>query len=394
MKQPGVFFRDSHPAGETEYGTLYSRGGWPATRLGRWMAPSYHCGLVSVIIPTYNRADLLAEAMESVFAQSYRPIELLVVDDGSTDHTRETVEQFAAEHATDVYLIFRYLQQEHAGAQVARNRGLIESQGEYIQFLDSDDILHPWKLEKQARFLDTHPFCSFIYSYTGSMTEAGNTNRYYPRAGWFVQKVSPGTVLEGSLWLVHSGLYRREISRKLGPWDEGIRLFQDWEYNARLPMLGAQCCFLPEILSYARVHWRSRISRGRSMIDKLENGNQARWVMWNRARIVTDFNARIRCAIASVLTRSMPFYLRSGDEKNLNTLTQEFRSLNPCWLCGLRFDWLLLLTRYFGKRVTGCAYALVRRVRGRFFQIRVRVLWRLGFRYIRPPRRPLHAPKH
>ena len=116
-------------------------GTMPATRHSRWMTAECEPGLVSVIIPTYNRARLLVEAMDSVFAQTYRPIELIVVDDGSKNNTPQVLQEWAAAHARDPRFRMRIFHEENKGAPVARNLGLIESRGEFIQFLDSDDLL-------------------------------------------------------------------------------------------------------------------------------------------------------------------------------------------------------------------------------------------------------------
>ena len=118
------------------------------TSCGQWMAGNYQRSLVSVIIPTYNRAEMLLESMESVWWQTYRPVELLVVDDGSTDCTRKSVERWRKvrlKNATSFSL--RYIYKKNGGVSSARNRGLCESAGEFIQFLDSDDIILSQKLK-------------------------------------------------------------------------------------------------------------------------------------------------------------------------------------------------------------------------------------------------------
>ena len=98
--------------------------------------------LVSVILPVYNRAASVARAIDSVLAQTYEPLELIVVDDGSTDRTRDVVRQFAP----GVTLV----EQEHAGAYAARNRGIAHARGELIAFIDSDDAWLPEKLARQV----------------------------------------------------------------------------------------------------------------------------------------------------------------------------------------------------------------------------------------------------
>jgi len=112
---------------------------WPPTCHGRWMSEEYEPGLVSVIIPTYNRAHFLVEAMDSVRAQTYRPVELIVVDDGSMDATPQVVEQWSRSRADEGGFTFRYFRQQQSGAPAARNRGLTECHGEFVLFLDSDD---------------------------------------------------------------------------------------------------------------------------------------------------------------------------------------------------------------------------------------------------------------
>src|SRR5262245_47409787 len=95
-------------------------------------------GLVSVLVPTYNRSKLVRRAVESALAQSYRRLEVLVVDDGSSDDTRQVIEGMDPR--------VRYIRQANAGVSAARNRGIAEARGEFVAFLDSDDEWLPWKL--------------------------------------------------------------------------------------------------------------------------------------------------------------------------------------------------------------------------------------------------------
>src|SRR5579863_8085008 len=103
-----------------------------------WMQEAYRRGVVSVIIPSFNRATLVTRALDSVFAQTYRPIELLVVDDGSTDESPKVIESWAIRHRGNEFEV-HLICQPNCGAPTARNRGLIDCTGEFIQFLDSDD---------------------------------------------------------------------------------------------------------------------------------------------------------------------------------------------------------------------------------------------------------------
>lgn len=120
---------------------------------------------VSVIIPTYNRAKYIRRALESVLAQTYQDYEIIVVDDGSMDNTREILAEFEGK--------IKYIVQKNQGSAAARNRGIQESKGEYIAFLDSDDIWIPEKLAEQVKILDTHEKIGIVYSRMPIINEKG-----------------------------------------------------------------------------------------------------------------------------------------------------------------------------------------------------------------------------
>src|SRR6266545_4787722 len=113
---------------------------------------------VTVIIAAYNYAPFIGEALDSVLAQTFADWECVVVDDGSTDATPEIVKQWVARDSR-----FRYVRQENRGPNTARNVGLSQSSGEYVQFLDADDRLAPSKLAAHARYLDEHPDVDIVY---------------------------------------------------------------------------------------------------------------------------------------------------------------------------------------------------------------------------------------
>lgn len=109
-----------------------------------------HSELFSITIPTFNRALYLYECLESVCGQSYRPIGIVIVDDGSTDTSKNIIEKWIELYACKE-LSATYIYQENADAAVARNRGISVAKGIYVQFFDSDDLLHPQRLEILAR---------------------------------------------------------------------------------------------------------------------------------------------------------------------------------------------------------------------------------------------------
>jgi glycosyltransferase involved in cell wall biosynthesis len=115
--------------------------------------------LVSVVVPTYNRAHLLGRTLTSALSQTYSSIEIVVVDDGSTDHTRE---QMARDYAGDSRV--RYVHKRNGGPASARNVGFAHARGEYVALLDSDDVWYPWKLTLQIRCMERHPELGMTWS--------------------------------------------------------------------------------------------------------------------------------------------------------------------------------------------------------------------------------------
>ena len=126
-------------------------------------------GKVSVVIPCYNQARFLGEAIQSVLSQGYTDFEIIVVDDGSKDGTEEVASGYAKEDSR-----VRLIRQENRGLPEARNRGLAESGGEYVVFLDSDDRLVGEALEVGVRELEAHPGCAFVSGICRKITADGS----------------------------------------------------------------------------------------------------------------------------------------------------------------------------------------------------------------------------
>ncbi len=228
------------------------KGSCPKTRYGKWMSEECLLGLVSVIIPTYNCAHFLIEAMDSVLGQNYRPIELIVVDDGSTDKTREVVEGWKQKRPRNNAFELRYFYQENKGGPAARNLGLVESQGEYIQFLDADDVLSPSKLFRQVIALSS----------CGYQTAAYGPWRHFEKIGGKLALYEPhGSVERNNLlkrwidgWFVvhHSLLWKRADVKKLGAWDESLAADQDGEYSMRFLAYGGKLIYCDQAWVYYR----------------------------------------------------------------------------------------------------------------------------------------------
>lgn len=245
----------------------------PPTVFDTWMAPDGVTGLVSVVVPTYNRSHYLPDLLRSVRQQTYRPIELLIVDDGSTDRTPDVVEAFAdaVDPADD--LAVHYHRQPNQGAPVARNRGLIASTGEFVQFADSDDILHPQKLELQSTVLREHPDLDHTWAdFSVTPDEDFAAFRAEHRDEYDADVLAS---LDGSARVpaeVWSGLYRRSACVQIGPWNETLQRWQDVEYNSRFHLLSLDTAHVAARLYRMRSHDTGRIMDARFEAAGIDKG--------------------------------------------------------------------------------------------------------------------------
>jgi glycosyltransferase involved in cell wall biosynthesis len=148
--------------------------------------------LVSVVIPTFNCADFLVQAIRSVLAQTYHDFETIVVDDASTDHTESALRQFGDR--------VRHIRQEQSGPSVARNRGILQAKGELIAFLDADDVWRPTKLARQVDHLNHHPETVLVYT---DFTRGSFLSLPSPRTSGEPSRTSPAQ-LAGPLTTHHS----------------------------------------------------------------------------------------------------------------------------------------------------------------------------------------------
>ena len=223
---------------------------FPETKHGKWMTEEFETDLVSVIVPTYNRAEYIAETLDSVWTQTYRPIEILIVDDGSTDNTQEVVDKWRQSYGDVAEFRVNYFYQENAGVCAARNLGLIESCGEYFQYLDSDDLLPSDRLEKIVKIFKESR-CDFIQTgFQGFCSSCGEIiERHYGRPGENQLELA----LEGVLWPnTLRSTYRRSLVIKTGPWDEKMVTLQDYDYVIRALLQSYKSIAVRDILASAR----------------------------------------------------------------------------------------------------------------------------------------------
>lgn len=226
-------------------------------KAGDWRLGSGQEGIVSVVVPVLDRSQLIRDTLDSVYRQHYRPLELMVVDDGSSDDTVKTVCHWAARHGTDGLFAVRVIEQQHRGAPAARNRGVKESTGEFIQFLDSDDVLDPEKVLIQVEALKCDEQAEYAYGRVYDL-ETGHRLLYghsemSPNRMLLKQIVNPAFSTPGPL-------FRRCMLERLGPWDEELPMCQDWEYHSRMAALRFRGVFTATARSLVRLEGGGRVS--------------------------------------------------------------------------------------------------------------------------------------
>lgn len=211
--------------------------------------------IVSVVIPVFNGERHIRQTIQSVLEQTYRPLEILVIDDGSIDGTEKVVKGIAGQ--------LRYFWHDNRGSAASRNRGVAESRGEYIAFVDADDLWHREKIEKQICYLETHHTFELcithienFWSEEVSMDQRPDTGRPNSMPGFsFSTLVGSRTGIE-----------------LVGPLNEHLKHADDTEWFLRARGNGMAVGVLPEILVRRRLHLsnESRVKAGQSGNEYLD----------------------------------------------------------------------------------------------------------------------------
>ena len=218
--------------------------------------------LISIIMPCYNAAAYLEKAVESVFSQTIKNIELIVIDDGSTDQSLEILSSLKIAHPQILIL-----QQENKGPYPARNRGLEQAQGEYIAFLDSDDY---WSEDCLEQLLKKITDADADLSYCGwqNIMEAGeNGPPYIPPA--YEKEDIVKRFLHGCPWPIHAALVKKAIVSQIKGFSTHHFSSMDYDFWLRLSTVTQNIAQVPEVLAYYRWHDKGQISsiKWRQVLD-------------------------------------------------------------------------------------------------------------------------------
>jgi glycosyltransferase involved in cell wall biosynthesis len=228
--------------------------------------------LVSAIIPTYNRAHIVCEAVDSILQQSYGRIEIIVVDDGSKDDTKARLEQYGSR--------IRVISQVNAGPAAARNRGMEVAKGELVAFLDSDDIWLPTKIERQVALLqkvgESVPccLCNIAMQWRSGERASFDISALKPDSTEGVW-LNPDEVLATRFVLFNQGVViRRQVLGRICGFDEKFRCLEDYEFSLRLSLEGPWA-FIEEPL----VIWRE------SMTNSLYKNSQKEEISTSECKV-------------------------------------------------------------------------------------------------------------
>jgi glycosyltransferase involved in cell wall biosynthesis len=226
--------------------------------------------LVSILIPAFNAGQWITETLRSAIAQTWDRKEIIVVDDGSTDQTLSIVRQFEPDGV-------RVVTQENQGAAAARNKASSLSQGDYIQWLDADDLLAPDKIARQIAVLNQHSskrtllsaaWGNFLYRYSrANFVPTALWCDLSPKE-WLLRKMGQNLHMQTATWLVS-----RELTSAAGPWNTQLLGDDDGEYFCRVLLKSDGVRFVPE----AKVYYRASGTSSLSYIGRSDKKIEAQW---------------------------------------------------------------------------------------------------------------------
>jgi glycosyltransferase involved in cell wall biosynthesis len=206
--------------------------------------------LVSILIPAYNSEKWISDTINSALRQKWPNKEIIIVNDGSTDNTFRIAIKFESN-------IVKVISQENMGACVSRNKALKYSQGDYIQWLDADDLLHPDKIseqlkvaesEKNPRVLFTSSFGTFFFQTQKAKFQPNSLWQDLAPVEWMMTKFNEKVWMNPVTWLVS-----RKLTELAGPWDNKLTLNDDGEYICRVVSASEKVKFVPEAKCYYRI---------------------------------------------------------------------------------------------------------------------------------------------
>lgn len=226
--------------------------------------------MFTIVIPTYNRARIIKKTLDSVLAQTYPDWECLVVDDFSTDNTKEIVELFCKKDSRFHYLI----NENEKGAQGARNTGINHAKGEYVSFLDSDDEWNQEMLEKQIKQYLKSNSIGAVYSNLHYKYSDGKETKFGTPLG-IQGYIYTETLTQGYLAPTSVLSAKRDLLQKVGLFDQTLPASQDDDICFKLAKI-CEIAYIPEVMAYMNINSNNRISNNSTKVAL------GWWMLWNK----------------------------------------------------------------------------------------------------------------
>jgi GT2 family glycosyltransferase len=314
--------------------------------------------LVSILIPAYNAETWISETLRPAIAQTWTPKEIIVVDDGSTDRTLAVARQFESDQV-------RVFTQKNQGAAATRNKAYSLCKGDYVQFLDADDLMAPDKITRQMetpgasenkRTLLSGSWGKFIYRYHRAQFVPSPLWCDLSPVEWLIRKMQFNVYMQTASWLVS-----RELAEAAGPWDTRLLGDDDGEYFCRVLLASDRVRFVPE----SRVYYRSSGASSLSYIGHSERKMVAQWlsmelhIHYIRSREDSD---RVRDACVTYLQNCLvSFYPDQPDlVKKCEEMAESFGEVIHPPTLSWKYSWIAAL---FGRRQARRAQIVLPRIK-------------------------------
>ena len=317
--------------------------------------------LVSILIPAFNAGKWIGQAIRSSINQTWPEKEIIIIDDGSTDNTFKIASRYK-------FRLVKLVSQDHAGASVARNKALFFAQGDYIQWLDSDDLLAPEKIALQMQKVKYHQNSLLLFSCAWADFYSGTYNaKFMPSSlwrdleplEWIYRKIADGSWLAPESWLVS-----RKLTELAGPWDEMLSRDIDGEYFCRVVAACEKVLFIPDAKCYHRIDNPRSISSAFNLTYDKRESILLSINKQNKYLLSLENSDRTRAACLKNLQRCLIYFYPEGQEifKRACELADELGGkLLPLDL-GWKYNWIAKLlglkSAKYAQRVMALAKAL------------------------------------
>ncbi len=314
--------------------------------------------LVSILIPAHNAENWIADTIRSALAQTWPRKEIIIVDDGSTDRTAEIARGFASKKVVVVST-------ENQGAAAARNHALQLCQGDYIQWLDADDILAPDKIERQLtalreidskRTLFSSSWATFSYRTSRARFVPTSLWQDLTPVEWFVKKMSENLYMQTATWLTS-----RELTQAVGPWDTRLLSDDDVEYFCRVLLASDRIHFVPDARVFYRAIRSSRLSYVGTSDKKKDALVLSLKLQIQHARSVEDSDRVRRSCLICLKNRLGEFYPERPDlVAELQALAAQLGGAREMPRLRPKYAWMEFI---FGAKVAKSAQIVLPRIK-------------------------------